>query len=395
MIRVDADETATAASPAKALRPARWRRIKPVLAVVLAAVMVGFGLGWAGRTLLVAPRVLPSADRHSVITAQEGTVERSIQLNAEATWSGGAIIPNQAEGTVTKVRLRGAGTVRSGDALYDVNLNSVRVAAGTVPAFRTLAPGARGEDVEQLQQFLKASGFPSADPRGIFGGHTRDQVKAWQRSVHRTPIGEIPLGELLFAPILPATMAPGSGVAVGKVVGRGVGAAASAEGGTSDRTGGPWPEFGITVLPATPTFSITLPQNQAGMVRQGMQVVLRRDGKTWSAVITAVGLPGADGTATASLGAADRATTICGRDCQQIPVAGDAGIEADIQIVASTKGVTVPTAALVVGPTGVAAVVAEDGTRIPVEVKASAGGKAVVEGLPAGQRIRVPGDDAG
>jgi len=119
---------ATTAHPALARRPAPWERLKPFMAVSLTTAIIGFGLGWSGRTLLTAPVVLPQADQFSVIAAQKGTVERSIILNAAARWSGGLTIPNQAQGTVTKLRLRGAGTVRAGDALYDVNLFPVRLA---------------------------------------------------------------------------------------------------------------------------------------------------------------------------------------------------------------------------------------------------------------------------
>ncbi|WP_448073955.1 peptidoglycan-binding protein [Georgenia yuyongxinii] len=369
----------------------RRRGAVSVLAFVLSGLLVGAGLGWAGRILLAPPPALPEAASHSVVQAQQGSVERRITLDAAATWSDGTVFPNQAEGTVTRVHLDGPGTVQPGDALYDVNLVPVRVAVGTVPAFRDLTAGISGDDVRQLQDFLRRAGFRTAAPNGKFDARTTGQVKAWQRSVGRESNGTITLGEVLFVPTLPATVALGDGISVGSVVSRGNAAPQAEAAGAADGFNGPV----LIALPAAPSFTIPLPENQAGMVREGMLVELARDGAIWPARIASVGLPDGEGTAVATLGPREGSASICGDDCSTIPVAGEGALSATIELVAPTNGVKVPTAALVVAPAGGPAVTGADGTPIPVQVLASAGGEAVVEGVSAGQEIRVPGRDVG
>lgn len=367
----------------------RGRRTTALVATAIAALLAGLGLGWAGHTLLAAPDALPAATNHVAVRAKQGTVQRSIQLNAKAAWSGGAVILNQSQGTVTRVRLTRATTIRSGDALYDVDLRPVRVAQGSVPSFRALALGARGEDVRQLQSLLTDQGFRSGRPDGVFGAATEGQVKAWQRAADREPIGRVPLGELLFVPRLPATLALGSGIAVGRTVSPGGGT----DGATSDNqaTQSMDAPGAVRVLPPAPRFSISLPENQARVVQKGMAVELTREGATWWAVVHEISIPGRDGSSLATLAPRGKDTAICAKACDTIPANGDAAIQARILLVPPASGVTVPAAALVVGADGAAAVVTEGGETKRVTVKAAAGGQVVVEGINAGEMIRVPG----
>ena len=344
---------------------------------------MGAGLGWAGSVLLAPPDELPPPDQFSVVTADEGSVGRSISLNARAAWMGAAPVSNLAQGTVTRVHVSGATLLRPGDALFDVELVPVRVVEGAVPAFRPMRPGIVGADVRQLQRFLQLRGFRISDPDGEFDSFTAAQVSAWQAAVGRAPVGEVPLGELLFVPKLPAVVALGEDIVVGSVVGPAAAASTSPEVGTVGQ--------GIRILPSSPTFSISLPENQAGLVRSGMRVVLERREARWRARIGNVATPDPEGTFVAQLRPI-AGSKICESECREIPLAGDAAISATIELVRKNSGVVVPAAALIVGDAGSPAVLDEDGDVLPVDVVVSSGGRAVVEGIEVGQEIRVPGD---
>ncbi|NHI19445.1 peptidoglycan-binding domain-containing protein [Phycicoccus endophyticus] len=355
------------------------------MAALVAALIVGVGLGWAARVLLAPPAPLPSGPAFVVMAATDGSVGRTIDLNAEARWTGGGLVANVATGTVTKVRVTGSGEVQAGDAVYDVDLEPVWVAQGSVPAFRTLGQGARGDDVRQLQALLKSLGLMDTAPDGRFGPGTARGVERWQREHGERPTGEVPLGRLLFVPELPAKVAL-QGFHVGSVVSPGSSPAAPDD-ATVTLEG-----VGIKVLPAAPTFTITLPESQAALVRTGMSVQISKSEYTWDAEITEIGDFGTDGAAIARLGPTKGSSSICERDCSSIPPGGEAALAARIELIPMTAGVVVPTTALVVGTDGSAAVLAEDGTRMPVTVVASSGGRAVVEGVAVGQKIRIADD---
>lgn len=370
------------------------RRMAITGASLATAVILGSGLGWAGRTLLAPPAPLPSQQSFSVVESSSGAVSRTIRLAAQANWAGGVAVPNLAEGTVTRQRVSDASSVKAGQPLYDVDLRAVSVTGGKVPAFRTMTAGTSGADVSQLQAMLRELGLRSSAPDGRFGADTARQVRAWQRSIGEPRTGEVALGSLLFIPTLPATVVLGDGLAVGSRVSAASDAGATGgEASDGGETASVVSGAVVRVLPAAPSFSISLPENQARLAREGMRVDIDHDGQVWSAVIDRVGDPGADGTAVAVLKSATDAP-ICASDCASVPVGGAAGLDATIFVVPEAKGVVVPAAALVVGPDGSAAVLAEDGTRVPVTVKASAGGRSVVEGIEAGAKVRVPGADA-
>lgn len=366
----------------------RGRPKRAAAGVAAAALLLtGAGFAWAATVLLTPPAPLPPNTTSTLVAAEMDSVARTIGLNARATWGGGTTVANTASGTVTRVRVGASRTVRAGDAVYDVNLVPVRVAQGSVPAFRTLARGTRGTDVRQLQQLLRAAGVRDRAPDGVFGPATSREVSRWQRTLGQPPTGEVALGELLFLPRLPAPITL-QGLNVGTVVAPGGSAvAASGEGGDAPGV------VGLRILPPAPTFSISLPDNQAGLVRSGMGVQLQRGETTWRATVASVGAPDADGTAVAALAAPDGARNICGNECGQVPPAGDAGIQALIELVPRTPGVVLPSTALVVDSAGRSAVVREDGTRVPVNVRASAGGRIVVDGITAGEKVQVPGDN--
>lgn len=357
--------------------------------LVAGVLVLGLVLGWAARTVLAPPEPLPESAAYSVVEVADGEISRSLQLSAVGEWVGGDDVVNSAEGTLTERLFADGERVQPGDALYTVDLSPVAVAVGEVPAFRDLAAGSRGTDVEQLQAMLAAAGHRGGDPNGVFDAATRAQVEAWQRDAGGPVTGAVPLGSLIFVPRLPAA----------------VGWAGSTPSTDPDGTTPPEADQGqvgarlttgdvvATLLPPTPTFSIDFPAGQGRLVETGMPVSLSLGDHQWEAVIDTIAPPRQDGSMLATLGPPEGSATICGDDCSAVPVSGDGSLNATITVVPPTTGPVVPTAALAVDADGTSALVTEDGDTLPVTVEASSGGQAVVSGVEPGTRIRVPGGE--
>jgi hypothetical protein len=199
--------------------------------------------------LLVPAEDLLEAPAYTLVTAQDGTVGQSLRLNTAVEWSPEQVLANQAPGTVTTVELENGVEVQPGQALYTVDLRPVAVGVGAVPAFRDLRVGDQGADVRQLQALLETLGYAVGEPDGRFGVAADSAVRAWQRGPGIEVDGVVRRGDVVFVPGLPARLALDPEIAVGKALAGG--------------------EPAVQVLPDEPSFTITLPENQARWCRRG------------------------------------------------------------------------------------------------------------------------------
>ncbi|WP_084557693.1 peptidoglycan-binding protein [Hamadaea tsunoensis] len=115
-----------------------------------------------------------------------------------------------AFGPTTSLKVRLPGTVTSlpysetvvarGKALYKVDNTPVVLMYGTVPAYRELGTGAKGADVRQLEQNLKALGYKGFTVDDKFTSETAAAVKDWQDDLGLTKTGRVELGRVVFSP---------------------------------------------------------------------------------------------------------------------------------------------------------------------------------------------------
>jgi hypothetical protein len=82
---------------------------------------------------------------------------------------------------VTKAPVAGS-EVKEGDVLMQVSGRPVLVLRGSVPMYRTLGPGASGDDVKQLEQALTRLGFDPGGTTGTYGQSDAAAVSRWYRS---------------------------------------------------------------------------------------------------------------------------------------------------------------------------------------------------------------------
>lgn len=344
------------------------------LATVVAVLGVGAVLGWAVGAVFAPPREVIEASEYTMVELAEGEVGSSITLNTVAAWTQVPAGTNQAVGTVTAVRVRAGDEVTVGSVLYEVNLRPVQVARGEVPAFRSLAPGSDGDDVRQLQQMLGELGYYGGPQDGGFGSGTERAVRAWQDDLGIPVDGVVQAGDLVFLPALPGRIALDD-----ETVLRG-----------ATLTGG---EQVVSALAAQPTFTVPATSHQAAMMPVGTVVELTVQGELWPAAVAGqepspdspdqvrVNLQGVDG------------GQVCTTACGLIPVVGESLLASRIVTQPTVTGVVAPSAALRTDPDGAVAVIDEQGAEHPVTVVASANGMSVVEGVPAGLRVRTPATD--
>jgi peptidoglycan hydrolase-like protein with peptidoglycan-binding domain len=103
-------------------------------------------------------------------------------------------------GVLTWVAAEGSAVARD-ERLYEVNGRAVRLMYGSVPMYRALGSGDKGEDVEQLKANLVALGFGTGlDPQDrTFTKGTVAAVKRWQDAHGLKETGRIGPEDIAFA----------------------------------------------------------------------------------------------------------------------------------------------------------------------------------------------------
>lgn len=322
--------------------------------------------------MTLAPPVVVGETPSEAVSVEvvEGEVGRTLTLTTTVRRPDAPVATNELSGVVTRVAASGEFT--AGDVVYVVGDVPVAVAAGTVPMWRDLGEGAKGEDVAQVQAMLAARGaVVKAD--GSWGAATTRAVKAWQKQIGAPQTGVVPLGGLIVVDAVPVALRvetkvlwPGAVLSGGEEV---VFAAAGA-----------------------PTFAMEVTSGQEALVPLGSSVVVKGPEVAWVGVVASAKPTdmGSELEVTAPDGG-----VLCGVECATLPPAEATYLLTDVQVVPPRTGPVVPVAAITTQPDGattVAVVTAGSQTQTrPVQVLTVADGLAVVEGVSPGERVRVLG----
>jgi hypothetical protein len=330
--------------------------------VGMAGLAAGFLLGHAWTR--PAPDVASTAsDGFTVYEVAAGEVHQAVNTAARVAWPEVQRVDVPVIGRVTG-GLPADHIVEAGETVMEVDGQAVVAAMGSVPAFRDLGVGVEGDDVRQLQQYLRDNGF-DVEIDGRFRQSTTRAVRAWSAQRGFGDSSSVPLGRLLFLPSLPAVVF-----------------------GEDDlRLGAPLPAPAISVRSLLPEADVSVQPTLAGRLDSETVVRLTLPVGTIEARVGGPGLPAEDGSLRVPL---ILPATMCDfADCG----AGDEPVvnaPAEIELVPRTTGPVVPVSALVTSAGGDAGVVLHSGERRDVTVLVSANGLAVVDGLAPGDRIRVP-----
>lgn len=374
-------------TPTPRSRPGRSRRRIVVASVCLVAVLGAGGTTWA--LLNGQPTAASTADEDTATEPRSTSPVTRGDLTESNTFAGtlgyGAPVgvPAAASGTITWLPDPGQ-VIHRDEPLYAVDEEPVRAMHGTVPLWRTLEYGDRGQDVAQLNRNLAALGYDVAED-DTFGKRTLAGVRQWQKDRHRTVTGTIGAGDIAFVD---------GDVRVAKVdgtLGQTVGGGGGDAGGAA--VGGSAGGSGSDVISVTSTSRVvdtTVGQQDADRLTVGAEVSVRINGggdALPGKVVATEPVEDENGgapkvRATVSIEAGDR----------QLPAAATAQV-----IVAGRSEqdvLSVPVAALVArGTDGYAVDVVRHGEteRVPVTVGFVANGRVAVTGdVREGDQVVVP-----
>ena len=196
-----------------------------LLAVLVVALAAGAGF-WAGL------QFAHEADGGEVevlqpvtATARSGTLGEEYAVPVSLEWVPDLALPFLGEaGVVTALSAESGSfaSVASGSVIGAVDGEPIVVIEGDHPAYRPMAPGVAGEDVEQLQNHLVSAGFLAvADADGSFGVSTARAVQSWWATLGVSGRDTVPLGRVIFAGDLPRLLSTDSSVRVGHLIATG------------------------------------------------------------------------------------------------------------------------------------------------------------------------------
>ena len=153
------------------------RRNKVVIGVALAVVVVGavvasMQLSGGSTNKSQEVIILSNVQRRTLqsTVALSGTLGRKELRNVTAA----------AQGLVSAVYSTDDSTTQAGQAMFAINGRDAIAETGTVPFFRSLAPGDEGADVLQLKQILLAAGDDPGPMTDLFTEQTQFALAQWQ-----------------------------------------------------------------------------------------------------------------------------------------------------------------------------------------------------------------------
>ena len=107
-------------------------------------------------------------------------------------------ISARGSGTVTTLPASGA-TVTRGKSIYRIDNKPVTLLYGSLPAYRTLAPGVTGADVKQFETNLWALGYRGFTVDTKYSSATATAVKSWQDDLGLTETGRVETSQIAYA----------------------------------------------------------------------------------------------------------------------------------------------------------------------------------------------------
>ncbi|MFF6993674.1 peptidoglycan-binding protein [Streptomyces sp. NPDC008313] len=178
-------------------------RTRRLGATVAAVAVIGAG-GWFAGTRMQSPADAAASQRapkagpvtvpveQRTLTATvvaQGSLEYGSPRSLTLAGSVGSSQESDEEGDAAQrvTRAPSSGSrLKEGDVLMQVNGRPVLVLRGSIPMYRNIVPGSRGDDVRQLQKALNRLGFSTGGVTGTYGQGTASAVGRWYRSKGHT-----------------------------------------------------------------------------------------------------------------------------------------------------------------------------------------------------------------
>jgi peptidoglycan hydrolase-like protein with peptidoglycan-binding domain len=174
------------------------RRAAGVIAGVLSVGAVA-----AGVTVLRLPAAQSGEGSHSALPAETAEIAKQTLIDREdhdGTLGHGdtTSISSRAAGTVTTLPAAGS-TVTRGKPIFRIDNKPITMLYGSLPAYRTLAPGVSGADVTQFEKNLWALGYRGFTVDSKYSSSTASAVKKWQDDLGLSKTGTVDAGQIVYA----------------------------------------------------------------------------------------------------------------------------------------------------------------------------------------------------
>lgn len=336
------------------------------LAVGLGIALAAGAGGWAiGATLVGASASAKETDQSVWVQAKESSIGSSLNLSTSVKQPVKVVASNHLTGVVSSVS---PGNLKPGDELYSVAGIEVYVFEGKTPFYQDITPKSSGQNVKQVETFLKSMGNFQGTPDTTFDAATTRGIKAWQAATKQKPDGTIPLGRLVAIPALPAQVELSEAITLGRQL-----------------VGG---EDAVLAASGQRTFTMSLTSEQAALIPQDSVAEITHEKSIWPAVIAQTTTDDS-GNVTHTLAATDGGE-VCAKQCQELPSGSSVTLRSKVIVVPATTGIGIPAAAITTTASGQAQVTTDSGTS-DIKVLASGQGLAIVDGLEAGTQVQVLG----
>ncbi len=115
---------------------------------------------------------------------QARTLQDTVALNGTLARKQIRNVTAATQGIVSTVNSTNGSTTNNGDVMFAINGRDAVAEQGTVPFFRSLAPGDQGEDVLQLKQILTAAGDYPGPLSNLYTEQTQFALAQWQAQHH-------------------------------------------------------------------------------------------------------------------------------------------------------------------------------------------------------------------
>jgi peptidoglycan hydrolase-like protein with peptidoglycan-binding domain len=187
--------------PPEAATP-RQRHLVRTSAIVLAAAAVTAGAGIAATGVLggdggSTPSAVPSGPAHTA-EVEKATLTRSETVDGTLGYGDASSVQAESDGRLTWLPSEGH-VIKRGETVYSVNEDKVPLLVGSTPLYRTLNVGAKGKDVEMLEENLAALGYSGFDEDKVYTYWTSVAVRAWQKDLGRQQTGTVAPGDAVVA----------------------------------------------------------------------------------------------------------------------------------------------------------------------------------------------------
>ena len=153
------------------------RRKKIIAVAALAVVVAGVVVG----VTQAGGKSNPKSQEVIILnTVQRRTLQSTVALNGTLARKALRNITAGTQGLVSSVYSTDNSNTQAGQAMFALNGRNAIAETGTVPFFRSLAPGDEGADVVQLKQILLAAGDDPGPMTNLFTEQTQFALAQWQ-----------------------------------------------------------------------------------------------------------------------------------------------------------------------------------------------------------------------